>query len=171
MTDGIPNIPRPSQLWKHLTADRKAQAADAFWRDENAAMEQAEVIAVIAQRLKFRAKSVVAMPIDRKVRQLVGLSGASELVAARLLVSFHLVHQRPMMGAFLDALGIAHEEGLIADESMEPPSADVLAGAAATLAKAYPADDVRLYLSTLVWQDPATWGGLAETPQVAVVTA
>ena len=46
MTDGIPNIPRPSQLWKHLTADRKAQAADAFWRDENAAMEQAEVIAV-----------------------------------------------------------------------------------------------------------------------------
>lgn len=170
MTDGIPSIPRPSQLWKQLTADRKAQAADAFWRDDNAAIEQAEVTAVIAQRLKFRAKSVIAMPIDRKVRQIVGIPGVSELVAARLLVSYHLVQQRPMMGAFLDALGIAHEEGLIADESMEPPSAEALTGAAATLAKAYPVEDVRLYLSTLVWQDPATWGGLSETPKVAATT-
>ena len=27
-----------------------------------------------------------------------------------------------MMGAFLDALGIAHEEGIIAEEEVKPPS-------------------------------------------------
>ena len=27
-----PDLPRPSQLWKHLQPDRKLQAAEAFWR-------------------------------------------------------------------------------------------------------------------------------------------
>ena len=35
-------------------------------------------------------------------------------------------HQRPMMGAFLDALGIAHEEGLINEESPKAPDAETL---------------------------------------------
>lgn len=166
MTDGVPNIPRPSQLWKQLPADRKIQAAEAFWHDDNAAIEQAEATAVIAQRIKFRAKSVIAMPVERKAKQLVGLPGISEVVAARLLVSFHLEHQRPMMGAFLDALGIAHEEGLIADENVEPPAPDQLKAAASTLGKSYPAEEVAIYLSTLIWQDPQTWGALSEAPEV-----
>ena len=43
----------------------------------------------------------------------------SDLLAARLLIAYHLEHQRPMMGAFLDLLGIAHEDGLIKDEDAE----------------------------------------------------
>jgi hypothetical protein len=161
MTDA-PDIPRPSQLWKALPAERKTQAAEAFWRDDNAAAEQAEAIAAIAQRLKFRAKSVVALPIEKKARYLLGLVGISELVAARLLVAFHLHYQRPMMAAFLDALGIAHEDGLIADEQLEPPSAERLKTAADTLRASFPTEDVSLYFSTLMWQDPDTWGALAD---------
>jgi len=158
-----PNLPRPSQLWKQLAPDLRLQAADAFWRDENASMEQMEAVVAIAQRLKFRAKSVIALPVEKKARHLIGLAAVSELVAARLLVAYHLTHQRPMMGTFLDALGIAHEGGLIANEELEPPAPDALKTAAATLASTYPAADVSLYLSTLVWQDPDTWGPLAET--------
>jgi hypothetical protein len=158
-----PDLPRPSQLWKQLPSEKKAQAADAFWRDDNAAVEQAEAIAAIAQRLKFRPKSVVALPIEKKARYLLSIAGVSELLAARLLVAYHLYHQRPMMGAFLDAVGIAHDEGLIADEDLQPPAPDVLTSAAATLRAAYPEEDVRLYFSTLVWQDPDTWGALADT--------
>jgi hypothetical protein len=164
MTDA-PDIPRPSQLWKALSAERKAEAADAFWRDENAAAEQAEAVAAIAQRLKFRVKSVVALPLDRKARYLLSMAGVSELIAARLLVAYHLRHQRPMMAAFLDALGIAHEDGLITDEHLGPPDRDRLASAATTLAASFPREDVTLYLSTLMWQDPDTWGGLAEIPE------
>lgn len=160
-----PDIPRPSQLWKQLPPDRRLQAAEAFWQDENAAMEQAEVIATIAQRIKFRPKSVVTMPREKKARHLVALGGVSELVAARLLVAYHLAQQRPMMGTFLDALGIRHEEGLIADEDVQPPAPETLREAAATLAKSYPPEDVSLYLSTLVWQDPDTWGGLTDAPE------
>jgi hypothetical protein len=80
-------------------------------------------------------------------------------------VAYHLQHQRAMMGAFLDALGIRHEEGIIAEEEVAPPTADALKQAARTLASSYPADDVSLYLSTLVWQDPDTWGPLGDLPE------
>jgi hypothetical protein len=161
----LPDIPRPSVLWKTLTPERKQQAAEAFWRDENAAVEQAEAIAAIAMRIKFRVKSAQALPIEKKARQLVALGNVSEMIAARLLVAFHLAHQRPMMASFLDALGVAHNEGLIASEELEAPPADKLAEAAGILTASYPPEDVALYLSTLVWQDPETWGGLAEVPE------
>jgi hypothetical protein len=160
-----PDIPRPSQLWKQLDPDRKRQAADAFWRDESAANEQAEAIGLIAQRIKFRLKSVITMPVEKKSQYVLSMPAVSEMLAARLLVAYHLAHQRPMMGAFLDALGISHEEGIIAEEDVKPPSADALKKAATSLAASYPAGDVSLYLSTLVWQDPDTWGALAELPE------
>ncbi len=159
---------RPSKLWKQLSADRKVIASDAFWRDENATAEQAEAMALIAQRIKFRLKSVHAMPVEKKTRQLVGLPVVSEIVAARLLVSYHLAQHRPMMGRFLDALGITHEEGLIADEELTPPSADRLSAAARSLAESYPAEDVSLYFSTLRWQDPDTWAGLSDLPHADI---
>jgi len=159
-------MPRPSQIWKQLSADRRQMAADAFWREEGAFAEQAEAMALIAQRIKFRLKSVQAMPIEKRARQLVALPAVSEIVAARLLVSYHLAHQRPMMAKFLDALGIAHEDGLIADEELTPPPAERLAEAAKTLGASFPADDVALYLQTLTWQDSETWAGLADLPEL-----
>jgi hypothetical protein len=160
-----PDIPRPSQLWKLLTPERRQQAAEAFWRDDNAAVEQAEAIAAIAMRIKFRIKSAQALPVEKKARHLVALGNVSEMIAARLLVAFHLAHQRPMMASFLDALGIAHEDGLIASDELEPPAADTLAHAAGSLGASYPPEDVAIYLSTLVWQDPETWGALADVPE------
>ena len=162
----VPDIPHPSQLWKKLSPERKLEAADAFWQDDNAAAEQAEAIAAIAQRIKFRLKSVQALPRDKKSRYLTSLAGVSEILAARLLVAFHLRHRRPMMVSFLDALAIPHEGGLIADGDLQAPTPERLAEAAKTLAAAYPADEVALYLSTLIWQDPDTWGPLANVPEI-----
>ena len=85
--------------------------------------------------------------------------------AARVLMLYHLAEQRPMMGAFLDALGIAHDAGLIRDDDVTPDEAKV-AAAAAALANAYPAADVSIYLNTLLCQDPKTWGALAGLGQL-----
>jgi hypothetical protein len=106
------------------------------------------------------------MPVEKKARYLVALPVVSEAVAARLIVAYHLAHQRPMMGRFLDALGIGHDDGLIADEKVEPVSKERLAAAASTLAASSPREDVSLYLSTLLWQDPETWAGLSEVPEL-----
>ena|SRR5688572_1937535 len=164
----VPDIPRPSQLWKRLSPERRRLAADAFWQDENAAAEQAEAIVMIAQRIKFRTRSVQSLPREKKSGHLVNLGAISEMVAARLLVAYHLHHQRAMMAAFLDALGVAHQNGLIADEELQAPSPDRLRDAAKVIGEAFPAEDVALYLSTLVWQDPETWAGLSEVPELAL---
>ena len=169
MDNDLQGIPRPSQLWKQLSPERKLQAAEAFWGDSNASVEHAEAIIAIAQRIKFRPKSVISLPVEKKAKHLVALSGVSELVAARLLVAYHLAHQRSMMASFLDALGIAHEDGLINDEEMEAPPAERLEHAAKTLGAAYPADDVARYFWARVWQDPETWGGLEKVPESRAV--
>ena len=164
------DIAPPSRLWKQLPADRRLMAADAFWRDDNADVERAEVLAAIANRIKFRVKSVMAMPVEKKARQLVSLPSMSETVAARLLVAYHVAHQRSLMGRFLDALGIAHEDGMISAEEVTAPAPETLAAAARTIAESCPADDVALYLSTLYWQDPETWGGVADLPQLGAAS-
>jgi hypothetical protein len=40
------------------------------------------------------------------------------------------------------------------------PDPEKLAPAVAAIAGEFPRDDVRLYLTTLLCQDPQTWGGL-----------
>ena len=84
-----------------FTPERKQQAAEAFWRDDNAAVEQAEAIAAIAQRIKFRVEERAWRCRSRRRRGTWWRCGdVSEMVAARLLVAYHLAHQRPMMAAF-----------------------------------------------------------------------
>lgn len=139
--------------------------------DEQGSEQQVEAIAALASHMKFRTKSVLALPVERKAKYLLSLPTISEGIAARALITYHLARQRPMMAAFLDALGITHEEGLIADEQIAPPDPEKLKAAAAELASKFPSDDVALYFSTLVSQDPETWGGLASLPQAQVTNA
>jgi hypothetical protein len=161
-----PDDPRPAKLWRLMTPDLRTAAATAFWTDEQAALERAEAVALIARQIKFRPKSVLALPIDRKAKHLAGLAQISDLLAARLLVSYHLEHQRPMMARFLDLLGVAHEDGLIADENPAAPDAAKLDAAVPELAKEFPPVDVSRYFWTLLWQDPETWGGLQGRPEL-----
>ena len=151
----------PSRLWKQLTLEQRTRAARAFWEDPEATDDQLQAALLIAQQKKFRPKTVVGLDIDRKARHLATLGTVPDQIAARTLVVYHLAEQRPMMGAFLDALGIAHENGLIQEDSVKPDP-EKIAPAAAELVKQFPADDVRLYLTTLVCQDPETWGSLDE---------
>ena len=46
---------------------------------------------------------------------------------------------------------------------LQPPDPETLKAAAKTLAASFPPEDVTVYLSTLTWQDPDTWGGLVES--------
>jgi hypothetical protein len=149
----------PTRLWKSMTAAQRIAAAEAFWRDEQATDDQIQAVMLISQQKKFRPKTVVGLDVDRKARHLASIVNLPEGLAARALIVYHLAQQRPMMGTFLDALGLAHEDGLIKDDNVQPDAAK-LAPAVAAIRAAYPAEDVSLYLSTLVCQDAQTWGAL-----------
>lgn len=150
-----------------MPAERRVAAAEAFWQDENGVEQQVEAIVAIAQKLKFRPRSVQTQPLERKAKQLAHMSEVSETIATRALIAYHLAAERAMMGAFLDALGIAHEDGLISAEDAPAPPAEKTAAAAKVLAEKFPADRVSLYLNTLLTQDPETWGTLDGLPQLA----
>src|SRR3977135_4242281 len=108
----------PSRLWKQMTLDQRTRAARAFWADPEATNDQIQAALLIAQQKKFRPKTVIGLDIDRKARHLASLASLPEAIAARLLIAYHLAEKRPLMAAFLDSLGIAHEDGLIKEDDL-----------------------------------------------------
>ena len=152
-----------------MTPEQRRQAAQAFWRDEEAADDQVQAVLLISQQKKFRPKTVLSLDEERKTRHLASLPTLPDALAARILVIYHLAAQRPMMSAFLDALGIGHENGLIKDDGAKPAAAKI-GPAVARIAQEYPTADVALYLNTLVCQDPETWESLRDLPQLQETT-
>lgn len=153
------------KLWKELTPERRRQIAGAFWRDTESTEQQLEAVAAISRQLNFRSKTVASLPLEKRVRYFASLINPSDALVLRALVTYHLHHHRPMMVAFLDAVGVPHEDGLIQQE-ITAPAAERLAEGAAALSAQYAAEDVALYLSTLLLQDPETWGGLGDRPEL-----
>jgi hypothetical protein len=76
-----------------------------------------------------------------------------------------------MMSAFLDELGIAHEDGLISEDNVAKPDEAKVRAAASAVAAKFPADDVAIYFRTLVSQDPDTWEALIDAPESQPATA
>jgi hypothetical protein len=155
---------RPSKLWKEMPLEKRVVAADAFWRDDrgsNAADPQkVEAVATIARRLYFRPKSVQALAVERRANHLAHIPDVSDALATRALIAYHLTTKRPMMRAFLDAVGLAHEDGIITTDEVPPPETSRLTAGVDALRASFPPDDVALYLKTLVAVDETTWGGI-----------
>ena len=158
---------RPSKLWRKIPLERRVDAASLFWEDEHSADQQVEAVSAIATQMKFRPRSVIALPPEKRAKYLAQLPAISDTIAARALVNYHLERQRPMMAAFLDLLGIQHENGLISDETVAKPDPAKVQNAAKELSAKFPSEDVSLYLSTLVSQDPETWEALIDVAQPA----
>lgn len=158
---------RPSKLWRKMPLERRIDAAGLFWDDEHSAEQQVEAVSAIASHMKFRPRSVLSLAPDRRAKYLAQLPAISDTIAARALVNYHLERQRPMMSAFLDLLGIAHENGLITEENVAKADPARVQQAVKDLTAKFPADEVSLYLSTLVSQDPETWDALIEVSQPA----
>jgi len=152
----------PARLWKQMTSDERLKVARAFWLDADAIEDQLQAVMYLAQRKNFRPKTIVSMDVDRKARHLATLPNLTDALAARVLTVYHLATQRPMMGTFLEALGIAHDNGVISDDGVKPDP-EKLGPAVAALTAQYPQEDVKLYLMTLLCQDRETWGALADT--------
>jgi hypothetical protein len=149
----------PARLWKRMTAEQRLAAARAFWQSDEAGDDQVQAVLLIAQQKKFRPKTVMGLDEERRSKHLASFASIPETMAARALIVYHLAAQRPMMGAFLDALGIAHENGVIQADDVKPDESK-LAASVDQIAGTFPQADVALYLNTLLCQDPETWGGL-----------
>ena len=148
-----------------MPAEKRQRAAEAFWRDRDSPeiqVQHMEVAATLARRLNFRVKSILSLPVERKAKHLTQLPDVTDAVAMRALVAYHFAEQRPLMGAFLDGLGLAHDNGLITAEEVAPPAAEALRKALAAVRQAgiFAEGDVRFYLKTLASLDTETWSNV-----------
>lgn len=157
----MPFEPTAARLWKRLPPEDRLLAAQSLVA-EQAVETLGPAIFAIAQARKMRPQSARVMPQDQQARALAGIANPGEAVASSLLVALHIGHRRPLLGAFLDACGIPHEDGVLTEAAEDVTVNEERAREAASKLRAeFPETQVSVYLNTLWLQDPERWGGLA----------
>jgi hypothetical protein len=149
-----------TRLWKSLAPDERLQASAAFFAEPPPELAAAAIGALVRAR-HLRPQAARALAPDAQARILATVLDPGEPLAQGLLVGLHLAGRRPLLAAFLDALALPHEDGILKDEADAAPPVDTASarGAIGALA-AFPADQVRTYLNTLWLQDPERWQSL-----------
>jgi len=155
-----------TRLWKGLPAGERLLAAAAFYRDPSPELV-GSALGVIAKARRMRPQAARSLPPDAQARILGTVLDPGESLAQGLLVALHLNERRALLAAFLDALDLPHEEGILTEEAdgTEPPSVESAQAARAALGTFSP-DQVETYLNTLWLQDAELWAALpATSPQ------
>jgi hypothetical protein len=149
-----------TRLWKRLTREERLAAATCFWREPPQDMAGSALAAIVKAR-RMRPQAARALSDEARVATLAAILDPGETLAASLLVALHLGTRRPLLAAFLDALGLPHEDGILKAEAdgAPPPSVEAVGDAIASLST-FPSHEVETYLNTLWLQDPERWAAL-----------
>jgi hypothetical protein len=154
-----------TRLWKHLSREERVAAANHFWEEPPQAFFPSALAAIVSAR-KLRPQAARALPKAEQAKILASVQEPGEPLAAYLLVALHLGERRALLKAFLDAVGLPHEDGLLKPESDDVTVAEgKLEEATRALAAQYPREQVFVYLNTLWLQDPERWGGLSRATE------
>jgi hypothetical protein len=151
----------PLRLWRALAREDRVAAARAFWNrptEEAGALATREVVTL----LRVRPQAFQKIPLEQRVRALAGLANPPESLADALLVALHVGERRGLLTDFLDAAGIPHEEGLIAEDAELPELGEAATSAAlaALRAKGHADSAIRVYWNALWLQDRVRWAAL-----------
>jgi hypothetical protein len=152
-----------TRLWKKLSRDERLASAQAFFAEPPQEMIGSALGAVVKAR-RVRPQVARSLSADEQARTLAAILDPGEGLASALLVALHLGSRREMLGQFLDAAGLAHENGILKDESASPPplAPEAARAGIASLLAAYPRPQVETYLNTLWLQDPDRWNAVTE---------
>jgi hypothetical protein len=155
-----------TRLWKRLTREERLAAARRFFQ-EPAEEALGGIYAAIIKARRMRPQAARSLPDEEKSRVLASVLEPGEGVAAALIVALHVGERRPLLAAFLDALGLPHEDGILKEEADDAPplTEDAARRGVAALASAFPRPQVLGYLNALWLQDPERWGALERAPE------
>jgi hypothetical protein len=148
------------RVWKRLERGEKIAAATRFFEEPSQEVYASALGAIIKAR-HLRPQVARSMAPEEQARALASVLDPGEPVASALLVSLHLGARREMLGTFLDAVGLPHEDGILKEEAdaVSLGAAKLRAGVDALKAR-YGESEIRTYLNTLWLQDPERWEGL-----------
>jgi hypothetical protein len=148
------------RLWKRLSREDRAEAAAAFWKEPPQEALGLALGAIVKSR-KVRPQVARSLPEEERARALASVLDPGEPLAASLLVALHLGARRPVLVAFLEALGLPHDEGILKEEADQtpPPTPEAVRSATEALSS-FPRSQIEVYYNTLWLQDPERWASL-----------
>jgi len=155
--------PSASRLWKSLPREERLAAAAAFFHEPSPEL-YGSALSALAKSRHMRPQAARALAPDAQARMLATVLDPGESLAQGLLVALHFAERRSLLAAFLDGLGLPHEDGVLTEEAeaSAPPTEERIRAAVAALSS-YPPDQVKTYLNTLWLQDPDRWRALPES--------
>lgn len=157
-----------AKFWRALEPAERESALQSLADDKESRPHLIQYVSTLPRFKAFRPQAIRKLT-DKELVSAIASSTLTPDMIRSALISLHLPGRAAMLGAFLEALGIPHEGGLITEgTTVTLPKGDKLEAAITKLAKEYPAREVLIYLVALVAMDPDTWNGLtAVIPAIA----
>ena len=155
----MPLLATATRVWKHLPPQDRLTAASSFFSEVPAELAGV-ALGALAKARKMRPQAARRLPIDAQARILATVLEPGEPLAQGLLVALHLADRRPLLAAFLDALKLPHEDGVIKEDAEGGPITAAEASIALQALASFPREQVLTYLNTLWLQDNERWAAL-----------
>jgi hypothetical protein len=152
------------ELWSVLTPDERRRGLALSLGDDRDVKRTLVTLLRKTPRYKsFRPTAFSSWSAEQFADALKAPGLLTPDVMQSALIALHVQDRSQMLAAFLDGVGIPHENGLITDavDSL-PVSQDQLLQAADALAARFPREQVTLYFLTLLVLDPVLWAGLTD---------
>jgi hypothetical protein len=153
--------PTATRVWKHLPHEDRLAAAAAFFAETPPELTAPAIGALVKAR-HLRPQAARALAPDAQARILATVLDPGEPLAQGLLVALHLGERRALLRAFLDAVSLPHEDGVLKEEgeTAGPAVSPEQARAGIAALASFPPAQVQTYLNALWLQDPERWGAL-----------
>jgi len=168
----VPFQTTATRLWRRLSPQERLAAATQLWKEPPAEAAAGALAAIVRSR-RMRPQAARALSDEQKANALAQSLDPGETVAAALVVALHLGLRRPMLSAFLDLLGIPHEDGILKEEAAQVPAPDDdrALNAVKELAKRFPSGEIEIYLNALWLQDADHWRTLVAASECLATEA
>jgi hypothetical protein len=152
-------MPTPSSPYRALPSARRIQLVTHAIK----AHRESRILYIqrmVARGGGFRAVTLQGWPPERLAREVVRLNAETAQDELELLQLLYVDLEPAIQSTFLDAAGVPHENGKIADE-LQPPyaDADAVRRGAAAVREAH-GDDGMHYLRTIARYGQDAWPGI-----------
>lgn len=151
---------RAHQVFAAMSPERAVALMETL--REHAPLAFAQALAVASAAMRARPRYLASRPLEKQAeaarRAFARVSSAD--AAEQILATYFLECRTALLEEWLDALGLAHEKGVLEDDSPEAPEAGTLGEAVARFRKGDDPEERDLLLRAFAAQSAIDWPDL-----------
>jgi hypothetical protein len=151
---------RAHQVFAAMSPERAVALMEAL--REQAPLAFAQALAVASAAMRARPRYLASRPLEKQAeaarRAFARVSSVD--AAEQILATYFLECRTALLEEWLDALGLAHEKGVLEDDDPKAPDAGTLQEAVARFRKGDDAEERELLLRAFAAQSAIDWPDL-----------